>query len=347
MEPMPRFMQHVEALLTQLKALPSEAGYPRTILDEYAKGRPVEDLYCDGSGDRLLFLYPVQAKDEMVKARPRQPDDRRMFNGVKEQGGLAACAFGRKLYSEARCLCPPAFQWTQAVLELGWAVDSEHRGGDTWRHLDACPVEFPLSLTDSEHRGGDTWRHLDACPVEFPLSLTDSEHRGGDTWRHLDACPVEFPLSLTDSEHRGGDTWTRALWSLTDLNTAAARHLDAWLVEFPLSLRDSERHGGDTWRHLDTCPVEFPLSLTDSEHRGGDTWTRALWSLTDLNTAAATRGVKELYGVAAAASVPRFAQGRRLSREALLDALFWCIAQKEDDEAAASGQQLDVLREGF
>ncbi|CAE7939040.1 unnamed protein product, partial [Symbiodinium sp. KB8] len=58
-------------------------------------------------------------------------------------------------------------------------------------------------------------------------------------------------------------------------------------------------------------------------------------------------GVKELYGVAAAASVPRFAQGRRLSREALLDALFWCIAQKEDDEAAASGQQLDVLREGF
>ena len=29
MEPMPRFMQHVEALLTQLKALPSEAGYPR------------------------------------------------------------------------------------------------------------------------------------------------------------------------------------------------------------------------------------------------------------------------------------------------------------------------------
>ena len=40
-------------------------------------------------------------------------------------------------------------------------------------------------------------------------------------------------------------------------------------------------------------------------------------------------GVKELYGVAAAASVPRFAQGRRLSREALLDALFWCIAQKE------------------
>ena len=84
-------------------------------------------------------------------------------------------------------------------------------------------------------------------------------------------------------------------------------------------------------------------------------------------------GVKELYGVAAAASVPRFAQGRRLSREALLDALFGALPKRrhpggsmpwmmfrapvrggpfsssfcQDDEAAASGQQLDVLRQGF
>ncbi|OLP83031.1 hypothetical protein AK812_SmicGene36257 [Symbiodinium microadriaticum] len=48
---------------------------------------------------------------------------------------------------------------------LGWA---------SWRHVDACPVEFPFSLTDSERHGGDTWRHLDACPVEFPLSLRDA-----------------------------------------------------------------------------------------------------------------------------------------------------------------------------
>lgn len=62
-----RFMQHVEALLTQLKALPSEAGYPRTILDEYAKGRPVE-VYSK-SGGRWFPGEIVQAKDEMVKVR--------------------------------------------------------------------------------------------------------------------------------------------------------------------------------------------------------------------------------------------------------------------------------------
>ncbi|CAE7770345.1 unnamed protein product [Symbiodinium sp. CCMP2456] len=61
-----RFMQHVEALLMQLKALPSEAGYPRT-LDEYAKGRPVE-VYSK-SGGRWFPGEIVQAKDEMVKVR--------------------------------------------------------------------------------------------------------------------------------------------------------------------------------------------------------------------------------------------------------------------------------------
>lgn len=61
-----RSMQHVEALLKQLKALPSE-GYPRTTLDEYAKGRPVE-VYSK-SGGRWFPGEIVQANDEMVKVR--------------------------------------------------------------------------------------------------------------------------------------------------------------------------------------------------------------------------------------------------------------------------------------
>ena len=50
------------------------------------------------------------------------------------------------------------------------------------RHVDACPVEFPLSLTDSEAAEATPGR---VPGVEFPLSLTDSE--------------VEFPVSFTDS----------------------------------------------------------------------------------------------------------------------------------------------------
>ena len=75
--------------------------------------------------------------------------------------------------------------------------DSERHGGDTWtRALWSSPLAGRIWNTAEATPGRvpsgvppqldgfrtPRRRHLDACPVEFPISLTDSEHRGGDTW---------------------------------------------------------------------------------------------------------------------------------------------------------------------
>jgi len=92
-----RSMQHVEALLKQLKALPSE-GYPRTTLDEYAKGRPVE-VYSK-SGGRWFPGEIVQANDEMVKVRYLV-----VREAAASQFRLLAAAEGRSTGDEGARAC--------------------------------------------------------------------------------------------------------------------------------------------------------------------------------------------------------------------------------------------------
>ena len=89
-------------------------------------------------------------------------------------------------------------------------------------------------------------RHLDACPVEFPLNGFRTPRR-----RHLDACPVEFPLSLRDATRVRHTRDTRErLRSLRGrfanaLTTIAGQRLDPWTPTFKtrtLVLRIREKH---------------------------------------------------------------------------------------------------------